>query len=250
MEQDVNKIKNIMMDNIDPPKYQINIRSMRPTEKLLLVETETEKDVNKIVENKDLKQELKCEGPRLRRPMTWRYNDDCSCGDPTPPMMQAIYDLRLKIKFELLISEAYYLVKKNRTTVHLQVVGYGILKAIHGKQPIELNRITKDVVAFYAGDFPELVEKLQLDLHEPPISQGKKTTHATLQTRAMPEWLKAHKLNHRIKANYNHSEKRLDLTMAITAIYSLSILDYNAVTAFFRRSGQSLGTIVPSSLGS
>ncbi|CAG2052912.1 unnamed protein product [Timema podura] len=46
-----------------------------------------------------------------------------------------------------------------------------ILKAIHGKQPIELNRITKDVVAFYAGDFPELVEKLQLDLHEPPISQ-------------------------------------------------------------------------------
>nr|CAD7198415.1 unnamed protein product [Timema douglasi] len=126
----------------------------------------------------------------------------------------------------------------------------GILKAIHGKQPIELNRITKDVVAFYAGDFPELVEKLQLDLHEPPISQGKKTTHATLQTRAMPEWLKAHKLNHRIKANYNHSEKRLDLTMAITAIYSLSILDYNAVTAFFRRSGQSLGTIVPSSLGS
>jgi hypothetical protein len=26
-------------------------------------------------------------------------------------------------------------------------------------------------VAFYAGDFPDLVEKLQLDLHEPPISQ-------------------------------------------------------------------------------
>lgn len=33
------------------------------------------------------------------------------------------------------------------------------------------NRVTKDVVAFYAGDFPHLVEKLQLDLHEPPISQ-------------------------------------------------------------------------------
>nr|CAD7426387.1 unnamed protein product [Timema monikensis] len=106
---------------------------------------------------------------------TLNVADDCSGGDPNPPMMQAIYDLiRLKIIFELLISEAYYLVKKNRTTVHLQVVGYGvrgILKAIHGKQPIELNRITKDVVAFYAGDFPELVEKLQLDLHEPPISQ-------------------------------------------------------------------------------
>nr|CAD7257783.1 unnamed protein product [Timema shepardi] len=53
----------------------------------------------------------------------------------------------------------------------------GILKAIHGKQPIELNRITKDVVAFYAGDFPELVEKLQLDLHEPPISQRQNSVH-------------------------------------------------------------------------
>lgn len=32
-------------------------------------------------------------------------------------------------------------------------------------------RITKDVVAFHAGDFPQLVQLLQLDLHEPPITQ-------------------------------------------------------------------------------
>lgn len=38
-------------------------------------------------------------------------------------------------------------------------------------QKDQQNRVTKDVVAFYAGDFPHLVEKLQLDLHEPPISQ-------------------------------------------------------------------------------
>jgi hypothetical protein len=47
----------------------------------------------------------------------------------------------------------------------------GILKAVHGTQSYDHNRVTKDVVAFYAGDFPDLVEKLQLDLHEPPISQ-------------------------------------------------------------------------------
>lgn len=47
----------------------------------------------------------------------------------------------------------------------------GVLKAVQCGQKDMFNRITKDVVAFYAGDFPLLVEKLQLDLHEPPISQ-------------------------------------------------------------------------------
>lgn len=47
----------------------------------------------------------------------------------------------------------------------------GILKAVHCGQAYEQNRITKDVVAFAAQNFNQLVETLQLDLHEPPISQ-------------------------------------------------------------------------------
>ena len=49
----------------------------------------------------------------------------------------------------------------------------GVLKAIHCGTTPEVNRITKDTVIFNAADFTKLVEKLQLDLHEPPMSQVK-----------------------------------------------------------------------------
>ncbi|XP_069693273.1 uncharacterized protein [Periplaneta americana] len=79
------------------------------------------------------------------------------------------------------LSEAREYMFEDRTKAHADHVGHGldrmttaavgILKAVHGSQSYDHNRVTKDVVAFYAGDFPDLVEKLQLDLHEPPISQ-------------------------------------------------------------------------------
>ena len=47
----------------------------------------------------------------------------------------------------------------------------GVLKAIHCGSKAEVNRITKDTVIFHAADFIKLSQLLQLDLHEPPVSQ-------------------------------------------------------------------------------
>lgn len=80
------------------------------------------------------------------------------------------------------LSEAREHLFEDRTRAHADHVGagldrkttaaVGILKAIHGgKKRGSMNRITKDVVAFSAKHFDILAEKLQLDLHEPPISQ-------------------------------------------------------------------------------
>jgi len=70
---------------------------------------------------------------------------------------------------------------EDRTPAHADHVGFGldrmttaavgVLKAIHCGQQVTCNRITKDTIIFNASDFPVLVEKLQLDLHEPPMSQ-------------------------------------------------------------------------------
>uniref|UniRef100_A0A182PJ66 Round spermatid basic protein 1-like protein n=1 Tax=Anopheles epiroticus TaxID=199890 RepID=A0A182PJ66_9DIPT len=64
------------------------------------------------------------------------------------------------------LSEARETMIEDRTKAHADHVGH-----VRCGIPDDLNRITKDVVAFDAHCFPHLVEKLQLDLHEPPISQ-------------------------------------------------------------------------------
>lgn len=78
-------------------------------------------------------------------------------------------------------SEPREILFEDRTRCHADQVGHGfdrhttaavgILKAVHCEEPNNLNRITKDVIAFHGSNYDELVDKLQLDLHEPPLSQ-------------------------------------------------------------------------------
>lgn len=62
-------------------------------------------------------------------------------------------------------------------------------------------RVTKDVVCFHAGDFPHVVQRLQLDLYEPPLSQVLHYTH----TQVMATSQFRHKITsvcHLIVVNY------------------------------------------------
>ncbi|KAK1906713.1 Lysine-specific demethylase RSBN1L [Dissostichus eleginoides] len=78
-------------------------------------------------------------------------------------------------------SEPRELLFEDRTRAHADHIGQGferqttaavgVLKAVRAGGSSEPPRVTKDVVCFHAGDFPQVVQRLQLDLYEPPLSQ-------------------------------------------------------------------------------
>jgi len=94
---------------------------------------------------------------------------------------QAINELH-NLKYLPRSSVEREVVFEDRTPAHADHVGFGpdrmttaavgILKCVRCEDSHDYNRISKDTVIFAASSFYYLVEKLQIDLHEPPMSQS------------------------------------------------------------------------------
>ena len=83
----------------------------------------------------------------------------------------------------------------------------GVLKAVHPNESYERNRITKEVVAFRAGDFSKLVEMLHMDLSKPEGLQVKAIRFITFTTPLNTNMLHASRLNNIPKDTITYKNK-------------------------------------------
>lgn len=94
--EEIKTIQEKFTKNINPAKEGIKIRNMRTTQKMLIVETESKEDLEKITMNQKLKDELQMEPPRKRKPLIAIY--DLQSKWDNDYIKEAIYVQNLKDK--------------------------------------------------------------------------------------------------------------------------------------------------------
>lgn len=92
--ENVKNMQKKFTTTINPVKDGIKIRNMRATNKMLIIETETKEDLEKIVKNKKLAEDLKMEPPKKRRPLMVFYDIQTSADNDY--IQNAIYEQNLK----------------------------------------------------------------------------------------------------------------------------------------------------------
>lgn len=87
--EDGKKVRETFTQIINPVKEKIKVRAMRTAGKMLIVETNSEEDAQKIMSNKNLGTSLKCEPPKRRKPL------------------MIVYDVPVEIKEEEVLESVY-----------------------------------------------------------------------------------------------------------------------------------------------
>lgn len=72
--QSPSEVRKRITELINPVKDKIKIRNIKNASKSVIIETEDETDINKIMNNENIKKELKCELPQKRRPLIIMYD--------------------------------------------------------------------------------------------------------------------------------------------------------------------------------
>lgn len=72
--EDIKEIEKHFFKALNPAKHNIKIKAIRKTPKNLIIETENQKDAEKIINDPEIKKSLVCEPPKKRKPLMILYH--------------------------------------------------------------------------------------------------------------------------------------------------------------------------------
>ena len=117
----VKEVQKHLTTILNPRKEKIKIRSLRVAKSVLVVETETAEDAQKIMTNTKINEKLRCEPPRKRRPLLIMYDipSDMSAEDIRDTIYEQNFEGQLsKDEFNEKFQLKFKTGPREKTTVH------------------------------------------------------------------------------------------------------------------------------------